>query len=337
MGNLLDEYIKSLQNISGLTNNSYLTFLKNAVKKVSVSSHTDPIITEYNQDLLNIVSKKDFALDSKETNKFAQILGEAHFYLLCKDKGLLLSRIKEEKNKKTPDFKFESSDIHFEVKTLSVVSGDFGIKNSLEDALDAQIEIEQQLQQGKRIATGVSVVQPYGEKPYQKEKGTLTAVIDTLIEKTSQNIKVGQFPNDKSFLVLNLSIIPPFRTDNFVLRPAYCDNDMFPKSVSGELWMMAFANIGAPIIGVPEFEGKPCVESTLKKNGILIEPDFNMVSGILFMVHPWRRDSEIWGLFDHNKFTAWNDNSPDVIETLLSLTGDNWNDDKDTNGWQLQG
>ena len=71
MENLLDKYIKSLQNISGLTNNSYLTFLKNAVEMVSVASHTDPIITEYNQDLLNIASKKDFALDSQETNKFA--------------------------------------------------------------------------------------------------------------------------------------------------------------------------------------------------------------------------------------------------------------------------
>ena len=124
---------------------------------------------------------------------------------------------------------------------MSVVSGDFGIKNSLEDSFDAHIEIERQLQQGKKIATGVSVVQPYGEKPYQKGKGTITAVIDTLIEKASQNIKAGQFPNDKSFLVLNLSIIPPFKTDNFVLRPAYCDNYMFPKAVTGELWMMAFA------------------------------------------------------------------------------------------------
>lgn len=337
MENLLDQYIKSLQNISDLTNNSYLTFLKNAVEKVSVASHTDQVITEYNQDLLNIVSKQDFALDSKQTNKFSQILGEAHFYLLCKNKGISLSRIKEEKGKKTPDFKLESQDIHFEVKTLSVVSGDFGIKNSLEDSLDAHIEIESQLQQGKRIATGVSVVQPYGEKPYQKEKGTITAVIDTLIEKASQNIKAGQFPNDKSFLVLNLSIIPPFRTENFVLRPAYCDNYMFQKAVSGELWMMAFASPGAPVLGIPEFEGKPCVESILKKNGILVEPDFDMVSGILFMIHPWQRDTEIWGLYDHQKFTTWSDNTPAIVETLLSLTGDNWNDDKDTNGWQLQG
>lgn len=337
MENLRNQYVKALQDTIGLANNSYLTFLKGAVEKVSIASQTDQVLSEYNQDLLSIVSEKDFALDSEKTNKFAQILGEAHFYLLCKNKGISLTRIKEEKDKKTPDFKLESHDMHFEVKTLSVVSGGLGIKKSLEDSLDAQIEIESQLKQGKRIATGVSIVQPYGEKPYQKGKGTISAVIDILIEKARQNIKSGQFPNNKSFLVLNLSIIPPFRTENYVLRPAYCDDYLFQKAVSGELWMMAFAFPGAPVLGIPEFEGKPCVESILEKSGILTDPDFDMVSGILFMIHPWQKDTEIWGLYDHQKFTTWSDSMPTIVETLISLTADNWNDDKDTNGWQLQG
>jgi hypothetical protein len=336
MENLKSHFRKALQATNGLTSNSYLTFLRNAVEKVSDPSQMDQVLSEYNKSLLEIVSENNFALNTDKTNEFAQLLGEAHFYLLCKNKGLILDRVKEGPNK-TPDFQFAVQDMYFEVKTLSVVSGSSGMKKSLEDSLDAQVDIENQLKEGKKIATGISVVQPYGKKPYQKGKGAITAVIETLIEKTRQNIKSGQFPNGKSFLVLNLSIIPPFRTENYVLRPAYCDDYMFSKAVSGDLWMIAFAQPGAPILGIPEFEGKPGVESIMAKSGILSDTDYKYIAGILLMIHPWNKDTDIWGLYPHDKFTTWGDNEPDVVKTLLSITGNNWNDDKDTNGWRLNG
>jgi hypothetical protein len=55
------------------------------------------------------------------------------------------------------------------------------------------------------------------------------------------------------------------------------------------------------------------------------------------MIHPWRKNSDIWGLYSYDKFTTWEDNEPDVVKTLFSITGNNWNNDKDTNGWQLNG
>ncbi len=336
MESLKTHFSNALQASIGLTNNSYLACLKDAVEKVSDSSLKDRILSGYKQNLIEIASENNFALNSDKTNEFAQLLGEAHFYLLCKNKGICLERIKEGDDK-TPDFRFEAQDMYFEVKTLSVVSGSFGIRQSLEDSLDAQVDIEEQLKKGKRVATGVSVVQPYGEKLYQQGKGTVTAVIETLVEKTRQNIKSGQFPNDKSFLVLNLSIIPPFRTENFVLRPAYCDDYMFRKAVSGELWMTAFAQPGAPILGIPEFEGKPGVESIMQKSGILNDSEYEYIGGILFMIHPWGKNTDIWGLYSYEKLTKWQDNEPDVVKTLLAITEDSWNDDKDTNGWQLSG
>lgn len=336
MENLKDSFIKALQATSGVTDNSYLVFLRDAVEKVSDASQLDSILAEYNQKLLKISSENNFSLDPDKTNEFAQLLGEAQFYLFCKNRGVNLERIKE-CNNKTPDFKHVNQDIFFEVKTLSVVSGGSGINNALEDALDAQIDIEKQLQSGKRVATGISVVQPYGEKPYQKGKGTVTAVIETLIEKTKQNLKKEQFSNGVSFLVLNLSIIPPFRTENFILRPAYCDDYMFKKCISGELWMVAFARPGMPVLGMPEFEGKPCVESIIDRYGILVDQEYDFVDGILFMIHPWQRNAEIWGLFSYDKYVSWKDNEPDIVNTLNSIVGNNWNDDKDTNGCILNG
>ena len=334
MENLKDSFIKSLQATTGVTNNSYLVFLQDAVEKVSEASQLDSILNEYNQKLLEISSDNNFALDPDKTNEFAQLLGEAQFYLYCKNRGVKLEKIKECSNK-TPDFKHVNQDIFFEVKTLSVVSGSSGINKALEDALDAQIDIERQLENGTRVATGISVVQPYGEKPYQK--GTVTAVIETLIEKIKQNLKKGQFSNGVSFLVLNLSIIPPFRTEKFVLRPAYCDDYMFKKCISGELWMVAFARPGMPVLGIPEFEGKPCVESIMDRYGILVDQEYDFVDGILFMIHPWQRNTEIWGLFSYDKYMSWEDNEPDIVNTLNSIVENNWNDDKDTNGWRLNG
>ncbi len=99
MENLNSKFIEALQADSGLANNSYLTFLRDAVKKVSDASHTDQVLSEYNQELLAIASVNNFALDSGKTNEFAQVIGEAHFYLLCKNKGITLTRIKEHADK----------------------------------------------------------------------------------------------------------------------------------------------------------------------------------------------------------------------------------------------
>lgn len=338
---LYNQYIKALQESNQISENTYLTFLESSVKRVSEQFQNDPhdpVICEYNEELLNIIDS-NFALDPQKTNEFAQKLGEADFYVFCKKRGITLTpldpirRTTKRKHQVTPDFIYKPYDIYFEIKTLSVVFGKEGIKKSLEDALDARIEIEQQLKQGRKIASSVYVIQPYGEKPYKR--GTITAVIETLLEKTRQNIKRGQFPNDKSFLVINLSLIPPFRTENYVLRPAYCDDYMFKKAVSGDLWMTAFAQPRMLVLGIPEFEGKPCVESVIDKKGILLE--FDIIAGILFMVYPWQRDLEVWGLYKYEKHMDWRDNTPEIIEILQKITGNNWNDDRDTNGWQLQG
>lgn len=335
MQELKNQFVKALQEANSIASNNYLTFLKDAVEQVENASSSDQLLAEYVKQLLDIAKLKNFSIDPDKTNEFSQLLGEAHFYLLCKNKGVILERVPEGAEK-TPDFKLKDNDVYFEIKTLSVVTGSRGIQQSLDDSLESHIEIEDQLKKGKRIASSESVVQPYGEKPYQKGKGTITAVVETLIEKTRQNIKQGQYYNGNTFLVLNLSIIPPFRTDNYVLRPAYCDDYMFKKAVTGELWMLAFGRPGMTILGIPEFEGKPGVESIMDKTGILIDPDYENIAGILFMIHPWQREAETWGLYKYKSYSAWEEKNVTIIEVLSAITGDNWNDDKDTNGWRLQ-
>jgi hypothetical protein len=187
------------------------------------------------------------------------------------------------------------------------------------------------------VASAISVIKPYVDRPYKSDNGIISAVIETLIEKTRRNIKLEQFINPNTFLDINLCLIPSLRTDNYVLRPAYCDDYMFSKALSGDLWMVAFAKPGMLVYGCPEFEGKPAIEGIIDKCGILTDPDFNNISGLLFMVHPWGKNPEIWGLFRSTDYFQWEDKIPTVHMAISKLAQDNWNDDKDSNGWQLQG
>jgi len=335
---LVEKFNKSLQSTKDVASNSYLTFLRETAQKVESAANSEPTLIYYVDKLIVLVDQPNLALDARLTNEFAQALGEAHFLMLCLGKGLSLTRIPEQ-NHKTPDFLLnkDALNLYFEVKTLSVVDGQSGIKRHLDDSLDANIEIEKQLRAGKRVASAVSVVQPYGEKPYQQGKGLITAVIETLIEKTRQNIKRDQYSNTNSFLVVNLSIIHPFRTDNCVLRPVYCDDYLFRKPVTGDLWMLAFGKPGMLIHGIPEYGGEPGIEGILAKYGILSDPEFDNIAGILLMVHPQHKPVEIWGLFSSERYVQWEENNPDITATIRTLIGDNWNDDVDSNGWVLQG
>lgn len=333
---LAQKFRKALASASPVAQNSYLVHLTPAVDSLEETLPILPELQSYADRLDKLLDDANFAVKPNLTNDFAQCIGEAQFWILCHNKGIALRRIDEVKGKKTPDFEASaiSTTLFFEVKTLSVVDGGYGIENALNSSLDANLDIERQLRQGTKIAMATSVVQPYGRRPY--EEGSLLAVVNTLIEKTTQNIKRDQFGKPYSFLVLNMSVIPPKVTKPKVLRPSYPDDLMFPKAVTGELWAMAFGRVGMPIQVNPEYEGKPCVEGILDKVGILGDDNFDFISGILFVIHPWNEPSQLWGLYRKNDWENWNDNNGKLCELLLSLTGcTNWNDSGDTNGWRI--
>lgn len=328
---LYDNFCAALKDASDVASNGYLQLLAPYIKDIESALHAD-----YCNKMTAIVKRKNFVLNGKLVAEFSQLFGEAHFAALCSKQGVSLNKIPEQKNTKTPDFCLFSSKekLFFEVKTLSVVGGGRGINDDLLKALDAQIDIERQLQEGRCVAIGVSEVQPYAEKPYLE--GSITAVIYTLIEKARQNIKSDQYKNQNTFLVLNLCLIPPAITDNKTLRPVYCDDLMFSKAITGDLWMLAFAKPGMLVHGHPEFEGNPCIEGIIQKFGVLSDPDYASISGLLCVVYPLGSKPCIYGLYRSSDYHEWIDEKPEVINILKKLTGKNWNDDYDSNGWQLE-
>jgi len=333
---LAKKFQEALANARIAAQDAYLAHLNGAVEAIDANQAAEPELRAYASTLSALIDDASFGVNPHLTNKFAQIIGEAHFWLMCLDKGLRLTRIPEVKDKKTPDFSASvgNQSICFEVKTLSVVGGDTGIADALHSSLEAHIDLEAQQRAGARVAIATSEAQPYGGKV--KRDQTLMSVINTLVEKVRGNIKADQFARPNTFLVINLSIIPPFITEPKALRPAYLDDFMFSKAVTGDLWTLAFGKVGMPILGTPEFEGKPCVEGTFDKIGILEDQDFSSVTGLIFMIHPWQRPSELWGLFRSADLSKWGDGNVELLTQLQALIGNNWNDCGDTNGWRLQ-
>ncbi len=333
---LVEKFNTALQNVADVTRDPHLANLGSALAVVDAEIHTISELKSYATALDNLMGQPGFGFSGSLTEIFAQTLGEAHFLVMCHEKGIALRRIPEEKSK-TPDFKavFGNNDVFFEVKTPSVVNGAFGITEAQESSLEANIDIELQLKRGARIAIGISEAHPYSNKlEYDK---TILSVVNTLLEKTRNNIKADQFANPNTFLVLNLSVIPPLVTEPKALCPIYPEADMFPKSVTGELWMVAFGNKGMLILGTPEFEGKPCVQGVFEKVGVLVDSEYASVAGIIFMVHRLDSPAQLFGLFRSNDWTSWQACKPELLENLQILVGKNWNDCLNSNGWQLVG
>lgn len=323
--------------------NPHLMLLKDSVDAVEAASAGHRELKYFMDELNILLDKPNFAVVPTLTNEFAQLLGEAHFLTLCSNKGVELARIPGVHGVKTPDFETvgNPSKMYFEVKTVSVVGGDFGIADSLNGAMDANIRIAEQIKGGARIAMAEQSIAPYGDKPHT-ENGSLTAVINTLIDKARQNLKKDQFKHQDTFLVLNLSVLEPFETSKAALRPSYPSKLDYVASVTGELWMAAFGQPGMLVQTIPEFPGKPAIEGLLSRTGILSDPDNDFVAGILFIIHPWGAPAQMLGLFRAEDMEAWDDagarsgpGQSEVSTTLRQLLGDDWNDSRDTNGWAL--
>lgn len=326
---------EALASAQGTADNFYLRRMSRALDEVEQSAPGKPTLETYVGDLAELLKAPNFELDSHCTNKFAQLLGEAHFWLLCDRAGVALSPIPEQGKQamKTPDFESTAlpGQLHFEVKTLSVAGGDAGVSDAIGSSMDAQLDIERQQRAGKQIAIAASEISPYGQK--KQGEGALLHATRALVDKIRQNVKTDQFARPNTFLVLNLSMLGPWEDTVRVLRPSYPETrGMFPTSVTGQLWAAAFGQLDMLVQNEPEFEGKPCVEGALARLGVLWErPEIN---GLVFVVHPLREPARVWALV--RDFEKMSDEDQDVLGELLKLVGEEWNDAVDCNGFRLQ-
>jgi hypothetical protein len=303
------------------------------IKVVSdeIEKGESPELQQYKSKLEKVLEKIYNEYDANSINQLSQLLGEAHFLIECEKLNISLSHIPEGKEK-TPDFEttINNQKICFEVKTFSIVNGEFGIKEETYASLDSQIELDKQIKDGQKVAFSVRESNMYGDKLYRQGRNKqLTNTIKILIEKYDQNFKSGQY-TQPTISVINLMLLQN-HAHNAILRPYYPIEytNEFKTTITGELWAMAFGTHEMIVQYYPEFEGKPTVEGKLEKLGILNRDEPNVL-GVIFMIYSFSKYIGMYGLSNFNRLESTTE------EIFDKIVGDNWNDSGDSNGWQLQ-
>ncbi|MBK8059510.1 MAG: hypothetical protein IPK33_17130 [Gemmatimonadetes bacterium] len=325
----------------------FLSNLRHDVAFVDAHSSLSPDLGRRSAKLSAQLSKPSFAVDSEAINSFAQALAETQFLALCESRGVRLKALATRVGVGTADYSLlNDPNFTFEVKALSVVDGARGIDRDLMQSLEAKGELDGLIMSGSTSAFVERETMAYKDKVRYDSQNK--DHIDVLLEKARQNMKRDQFEAKRSFLVLNTSMLPVpwLRTEG--LRPVNWRTRPSPHPVTGAMWMLAFGMAGMPVFSTPEFEGRAGIEGYFEKMGILEE--FPYVAGVLFVRR--RIDGELEvallmkkevraNLFD--EATNQEDGDEDVHnqvgdsiqQCLVSLCGVAWNDELDSNGWQL--
>ena len=317
-------FTRVLQEASALGGNYYLALLGKQLEEIDACQRTD---LRYSKERLRkMLANLDMALDGRSSREFIEELGEAHFHVIAIRRGLNLVRVARKKGQKTPDFSHPGPpEVYFEVKTPSVDRGEYGIKDTIEDALDGRIDQQRQLDSGRHVALVELVVAPYGSVPYEVR---MTRLIEVLQDKIRNNLKRDQFAKGPTFLVCSLLSLHPYGRTDGGLRPVYTggDHPEYPAPVTGHLWMTAFSEPGMLVHSKPEFEGARGIEGTIKRTGILVGDEYEFVKGIIFVIY--NQDG-----FSQSVCLVRSDE--ELKEPINTLVGRSWNDAYDSNGWQL--
>ena len=297
----------------GLASNPMIEFLGRQFKDLD-EAMDDEFLEKQRTETLSLLRQPNMALDGTKSEQLLRLVGESHFYVLCRNRGVDLEPVGE--GTKT-EFRIDGEDpVHLFVITPSYVGG--------AKAVEAIVEESRRLAEQERKVSE-QVIAPFGLCAHERR---LTHMIERLQEKILEAGDVGAMPGRATFLVCSLLGLPPYASSDSILRPVYCrhvDGEGV-HAVTGELWMTTFSQPGMLVHSEPEFEGKPGVEGRVATTGILKQPEFRHIAGILFVVYDFEAQTKTLGLL-HGE--------AEITETMASLV-DAWNDEEDSNGWCLE-
>ena len=324
---LVDAFTRVLQNSSPVGGNPYLPLLRQTLQEVAADDGAE--LDGARTRLRELLSDPYMGLDPGAAKTFIENLGEAHFHVVAGRVGVDLVKLPENRNEKTPDFLFSGDpDVYFEVKTPSVVDGEFHFKRDIEHAWQARLAQQARLDEGRRIAFSEREIMPYDEPPDDNLVRHATTVLQ---EKIRGNLKPDQFAKGRTYLVCSLLVLHPYggTTDGMLSRLYQGRSSTGEHSpVSGHLWMTAFSAPEMPVRSEREFEDLAGNEDRIGSVGILVGDAHDFVEGIVFLVYDLNGYSHMCCLVR---------SLDQLAEPLLTLVGRRWNDHRDSNRRQLGG
>lgn len=332
---LEDLLLEGIQDVAGVSPSMFLNVGYPSLVTVMQFIEATPSATYADKKLRKLFAIQNWVLDAKQLESFFQLMGEVQFWMLAKHKGITLERIPEAKGN-TADLKMAGAAPglpQFEVKTLSVSDGGWmHLAKMAEDSFQAQLEVQAGHLRGEQVAMSVQSISPHGVVQRGKE---YTEMCTNLIDKAVGNIKAGQYAAAPTFMVLNLMVIGSHFGGNIELRPVAAG---YPENWSvrtGVLWTIGFGTMCQLVHGQPAFEGRPGIEGLLGREGVLAHPHFKELAGLLLVIHHLSKEPTIYGLMRDVDRERFEKSDVILLEAFSSLVGKEWNDDWDSNGWQL--
>ena len=259
------------------------------LRVIDTDANEDGVLDDFRKELIARLEECKTTDDVISYSQAFEVYGEIVVYLYLTQRGLLTERLSERPGKGTPDFKCKwHNGKHFfvEVKSFDVVGGEFRNREMMENALDAKVELEEQIIAGKRIALATNEIDPYRKSGKQDKYDpfSLIRVIETLRDKSLTAFKNKQFKDGPTFaLVLADRLVLP--GGRFALSPYYYDNYDEGAIVSGVMWHMAYGRPGTPIFRHPDFPGAPSLEGHLDEFGIFVDKERLFPSPGLIILH----------------------------------------------------
>lgn len=330
---LAAEFLKLMQESNSITHNPlFLCFDLEELAMLDASQ--DKFVTSKKKNILKLIKGIGVDFNPKLKSAYDEYR-EALTYLMLKEKFPNSDRIPEEKTK-TPDFKipfivYDNGDevnysIYAELKSMAFSDGNLNYKNTMEQGLNAQIELEIQVQQGKNVAFAITEIQPMHKSGKKYNPSSTKYAIESLIEKIEQNIKPDQFSFGDTVLIIDLKqlTLPSFGEEGAM--PVYVEQQ-FNSFVSGVQWNVAFGKRGHLLFKQIEFEGKENTDGELEKEGILVSRDW--IKALIFFDYTLSDvKPKVVGLFRAN-------NTTDAVEHFLHQFCDIVNDDQNSRVWKL--
>lgn len=322
---LHDRILELKQEVSSITNNPVMdAFNLEECKYLDSQYSTDTFIKSKVDSCLNYLS--NLKIDFNPSYKSAyEEYNEAMVYVDL-SKKYTTTRIPEAKTP-TPDFRLTDNgefpfDIYVEVKALSFIDGNLNYIEAQKSSLEANIAIEKQLNDGKQIAFGETIISPFLKRnklPSTKD------LIEIYIDKITNNIKSGQFALGDTVLLVDIKqLLVGSHWDESGI--ALYQEGQMKSIVSGVLWHVAFGQAGDMIYKPIEFEGKPNTDSQLTKNGILVDNSF--IKGLVFATYKNFHERKYLGFFRYEE-------QDDQSAKFISLFCDLHNDNKNTEAWRV--
>ncbi|WP_441252920.1 hypothetical protein [Pseudomonas putida] len=325
-----DKYLYWCHQFHGLSEDHSLRSISwDHLKRLEEESYADDELKALVQELkLSFGRVKDVS-DSQGLRQVFEYYGEALVYSKL-SKHFYTKRIVA-KQDSMPDFVCVLPDgktFYVELKSLDLVQAPLRSDQMHEDAMNQNIEIEDQLLQGNKVAMAEREIAPF-KPPFDDgsyDPRSLLLVINTLMKKARGAFKESQFAQGPTFafMLCDRLMIPG---GNHSVAPQYFERGG-DAVVSGALWNACFARMGWPIFRMPDFEGEPGLEGHMTEHGLFVDEYVKFPTGaVVFSEFGWQEDT-LMGLYDSKwqPTPEWTvDDTAEVIHVLCTAYNDERN------------